>query len=112
MSRWFSIESPLMTGLTKLADLIIVNLIAIVCCLPIITIGASMTALNYVEIENLGLGDLTSQDIRVNIMYDIPLDENMVKACIYAMRQSLSLFDPCDAGVQYYQDVLNKLLQF
>ena len=71
-----------------------------------------MTALNYVEIESLGLGDLTSQDIRVNIMYDIPLDENMVKACIYAMRQSLSLFDPCDAGVQYYQDVLNKLLQF
>ena len=51
MSRWFSIESPLMTGLTKLADLIIVNLIAIVCCLPIITIGASMTALNYVVIK-------------------------------------------------------------
>lgn len=51
MSRWFSIDSPLMTGLTKFADLIIVNLIAILCCLPIVTIGASMTALNYVVIK-------------------------------------------------------------
>lgn len=48
MSRFFDLESPLMTGLNKFADLIILNLLTIVCCIPIFTIGASITALHYV----------------------------------------------------------------
>ena len=68
-----------------------------------------ITALNYIEIEDLGLGDLTSQDLRISITYNDPLDDNMVKACIYALKRSVNLFDPCDAGVEYYQDLLDKL---
>lgn len=43
----FDLDSPLMRGLTKMADLMLLNLLAAVCCVPIITAGASLTALNY-----------------------------------------------------------------
>ncbi len=48
MSKLFDLESPLMTGLNKFADLVILNLLTIVCCIPVFTIGASITALHYV----------------------------------------------------------------
>ena len=51
MGSLFSYDSPLMTFLTKIADLIIVNILAFICCLPIFTIGASMTALYYVVLK-------------------------------------------------------------
>ncbi len=51
MGRFFSIESPLFNFLTKVADLILLNFLAMICCIPIITIGASMTALNYVALK-------------------------------------------------------------
>ncbi len=47
----FSFESPLMKFFTKVADLIIINLIALLCCLPIFTIGASLTALHYIVLK-------------------------------------------------------------
>ena len=40
-----------MQGLNKMADLMILDLIALVCCIPIITIGASMTALHYMALK-------------------------------------------------------------
>ena len=48
MGKLFDLESPLMSGLNKVADLIILNLLTIVCCIPVFTIGASITALHYV----------------------------------------------------------------
>ena len=48
MSKIFELESPLMSGLGKFADLIILNLITIVCCIPVFTIGAAITALHFV----------------------------------------------------------------
>ena len=43
--RIFRYNSPLMTFLSRLADLIILNILWIVCCLPLITAGAATTAL-------------------------------------------------------------------
>ena len=43
--KLFSIDSPVMRFLTQCGDLIILNLLWLVCCLPIVTIGASTTAL-------------------------------------------------------------------
>ncbi len=40
-----------MQGLTKLADLILLNFITAICCLPVITIGASLTAMHYVALK-------------------------------------------------------------
>ncbi len=49
--KLFNMDGPLMQGLSKMADLMILNLIALVCCLPVITIGASMTALHYMALK-------------------------------------------------------------
>lgn len=51
MNRFFSLDSPVMAGLTKMADMIILNLVAFFCCIPVITAGASLTALHYVALK-------------------------------------------------------------
>lgn len=38
-------DGPLMTGLTKLANLVLLNIWFVICCLPVFTIGASFSAL-------------------------------------------------------------------
>ncbi len=40
-----------MQVLNKVADLMILNLLTVFCCIPIITIGASMTAMHYVALK-------------------------------------------------------------
>ena len=45
MSSLFHPDSPIMSGLSKLTDMLVLNLIFILCCIPILTIGASVTAL-------------------------------------------------------------------
>lgn len=51
MSRFFDMESPLFRGLSKLADIMILNVVFLICCLPIVTIGASLTAMSYVTLK-------------------------------------------------------------
>lgn len=41
----FNIDSPLMRALAYLTDLVILNILWLICCIPIVTIGASTTAL-------------------------------------------------------------------
>ena len=48
MNKWFRLDSPIMMGLSRLSDLVIVSFLWFVCCLPIVTIGASTTAMYYV----------------------------------------------------------------
>ncbi len=40
-----------MQGLTKVADLIILNFITVICFIPVITIGASLTAMHFVALK-------------------------------------------------------------
>jgi len=49
--KFFNLDSPLMQALNKLADLMWLNALALLCCIPIITIGASMTALHYMALK-------------------------------------------------------------
>ena len=51
MKSLFSYDSPLISILNVVADALIVNLLFVVCCLPIITIGPAMTALYSVAIK-------------------------------------------------------------
>lgn len=51
MGRLFNIDSPVMRFLGRVADLMILNLVTLVCCIPIITIGASLTAMHYVLLK-------------------------------------------------------------
>ena len=51
MKNAFNFEGPIFSGLSRLADLIWLNLLFIVCSLPIVTIGASATAMYYVTLK-------------------------------------------------------------
>lgn len=46
MKRLFDMDNPLMQALGILADLMVLNLLTIVCSLPVLTAGAALTALN------------------------------------------------------------------
>lgn len=50
-------DSPVIAFLNKMTDLIVLNLIYIVFCLPIVTIGAATTAVYYVCIISIRQGD-------------------------------------------------------
>lgn len=45
--KFFDYDSPLMQFLTKVANLMIINGLTLLCCLPIITTGAALTAAHY-----------------------------------------------------------------
>ncbi|MBP9997375.1 MAG: YesL family protein [Lachnospiraceae bacterium] len=47
----FKFDGPIVNFFNKVADIIILNLLAIVCSIPIITIGASWTAMYYVTVK-------------------------------------------------------------
>ena len=47
----FDPEGPLMGTLAIIADLAILNLITLLCCVPVITAGAAMTAMHYVLLK-------------------------------------------------------------
>ena len=51
MANIFRIDSPFMRIMTKLFDMIALNLVFLTCCLPVITIGASCTALHTVVLK-------------------------------------------------------------
>ena len=40
-----------MHGLGKMADLLWLNVLTLLCCIPIVTIGASLTAMNYMALK-------------------------------------------------------------
>ncbi len=49
--KMFAFDSPLMNLLNKISDLMILNVLAFLCCLPIVTAGASLTALHYMALK-------------------------------------------------------------
>lgn len=51
MGQFFNMDNKFFTFMGKVADLIILNLVFIVCCIPIVTIGASCTAMHYVALK-------------------------------------------------------------
>ena len=46
--KLFDLDSPVMRFLSKMADLMILNILTMICCLPLFTAGAAFTALHYV----------------------------------------------------------------
>ena len=48
MDKFFNAENPVMRFLSRLVDLAIVNLLALICSVPIVSFGGSMAAMNYV----------------------------------------------------------------
>ena len=51
MGKFFSIDSPVMRSLSFLGDMMLLNVIFIVCSIPVVTIGASASALYTVALS-------------------------------------------------------------
>ena len=51
MNRFFSMDNKFFVFMGKVADLCLLNLVCLVCCIPIVTAGASITALYYVTLK-------------------------------------------------------------
>ncbi|MGN0977469.1 MAG: YesL family protein [Faecousia sp.] len=51
MKWFFDMENPVMRALSTVADLIILNLLTLLCSLPIVTAGAAIIAMNAVSIR-------------------------------------------------------------
>lgn len=51
MGRIFNFDGPFFSFFSRLADLFWLNLLYIICCIPIVTIGAATTALYYVTLK-------------------------------------------------------------
>lgn len=51
MGKLFDMESPVMRFLGRVGDLLILNIMVMICCIPIITVGAAYTAMHYVLLK-------------------------------------------------------------
>ena len=51
MGRFFNMDNKFFVFMGKIADLCMLNLLCIICCIPIVTAGASLTALYYVTLK-------------------------------------------------------------
>ncbi len=49
--KFFSVDSPLMQALNRMADLLWLNVLTVLCCIPIVTVGASLTAMHYMLLK-------------------------------------------------------------
>lgn len=49
--KLFDLDSPLMQALGKMADLMWLNILTFICCIPIITIGPALTAMHYMALK-------------------------------------------------------------
>ena len=47
MDRFFNMDNKFFTFMSRVADLIILNILCIVCCIPIVTIGPYISAMFY-----------------------------------------------------------------
>jgi uncharacterized membrane protein YesL len=48
---FLNIDSPFMQALNRIADMMWLNVLTLICCLPIITIGPALTALHYMALK-------------------------------------------------------------
>lgn len=51
MNKLFDLDSPIMRALSRIGDLMILNIMVIFCCVPIITAGAAFTGMHYVLLK-------------------------------------------------------------
>lgn len=51
MDNLFKLDSKFMQGMNKFADLMYLDILTLICCIPIITIGPALTAMHYVLLK-------------------------------------------------------------
>ena len=51
MKNFLNLDSPFMIFLSNLTDVVLLNALCLICCIPIVTIGPSITAMHYVTLK-------------------------------------------------------------
>ena len=51
MDRFFNMDNKFFQVMSRLADIMILNAVCLICCLPVVTIGPSLTALYYMTLK-------------------------------------------------------------
>lgn len=77
MGKLFDLDSPVMRFLSRVADLMILNILVLVTSIPVITIGASFTAMHYVLIKMV-----RNEETYIVKMYFKSFKENFVQSTI------------------------------
>ena len=82
MRRIFDMENPIWQGLSVIADMLLLNLLTLLCCVPVITIGTALTAMNDVVIHIVnqeengilkGFGRAFRQNLKNGILFSLIL---------------------------------------
>ena len=53
MAEWLSSDGKIITTMTKIGHIIMLNVLCILCCLPVITIGSSITSFYYAMVKSV-----------------------------------------------------------
>ena len=51
MKNFFQMDGPVMRAMSDLSTLVILNLVTMLCCLPVVTAGASLSAMHYILMQ-------------------------------------------------------------
>ena len=51
MNNLFNLDNPVMQFLSRIFDLVVLNVIFLVFCIPVVTAGASLSGLYYVSLK-------------------------------------------------------------
>lgn len=73
----FDLDNPVFRFLSRLVDLVVLNVLFLISCIPVFTIGAALTALYYVCIN-----DWNPQDAHIFKKYTKSFKENFKKSTI------------------------------
>ena len=49
--KFLNLDSPFMQIMNKVADLMWINILTLICCIPVVTVGASLTAMHYMALK-------------------------------------------------------------
>lgn len=80
MRSIFDMENPFWSALSVIADMMLLNLLTLLCCIPIVTMGAAFTALNDMVIHIVrqeegsivrGYGRSLRQNLRNGILFGL-----------------------------------------
>ncbi len=75
--KFFNLDSPLMNFLGKMADLMWLNILTMICCIPVITAGAALTAMHY-----MALKIIRDEECYITKGYFKSFKENFVQATL------------------------------
>lgn len=108
----FSFDSPFMTTLGRAVEYMLISLLCIVCCIPVVTIGAAVTAQYYV-----GMKLIRGEDTAFCRAYFRSFKENFKQSTvIWLVEMVIGLFLAYDwylifrNGVENYNKMLEILL--